>query len=303
MMSEAAKEREPEEREPEKRRGPDRREASGESIVRRMIREELESDRHQAQAPAPAPSSDRSVPVIELEDIHLSFDHPVLEGITLRAHEGETLLVLGESGIGKSTLLKLILRLLLPDSGTIRVSGREITNLSFDEALDLRRSIGMVFQNAALFDSVSVFDNIAYPLRENTSLSEEEIEQVVRERMEFVDLDPDRVSPQLPGELSGGMKKRVGLARAIATDPQIVLYDEPTAGLDPLTVGTIGDLIRKLQRERGVTSIVVTHDIRAGFRVASRVNLIRQGNIVFDGTPEEMIAEEDAYIQRFLSLS
>ena len=293
-MSEAA-----EERVPEERRGRDRREGADEGVVRRMIREELESDRHQA----PSSAVDRSEPVIELEDIHLSFDQPVLKGITLQAHEGETLLVLGESGIGKSTLLKLILRLLVPDSGTIRVAGREIGNLTFDEALELRRSIGMVFQNAALFDSVSVYDNIAYPLRENTSMSEEEIEQVVRERLAFVDLDPDRVSPQLPGELSGGMKKRVGLARAIATDPQIVLYDEPTAGLDPLTVGTIGDLIRKLQRERKVTSIVVTHDIRAGFRVASRVNLIRDGNIAFDGTPEEMIAEDDAYIQRFLSLS
>jgi phospholipid/cholesterol/gamma-HCH transport system ATP-binding protein len=118
-----------------------------------------------------------------------------------------------------------------------------------------------------------------------------------------VDLDPVKVGPKLPGELSGGMKKRVGLARAIATDPQIVLYDEPTAGLDPLTVGTIGDLIRKLQRERGVTSIVVTHDIRAGFRVASRVNLIRNGRIAFDGTPEDMIAADDEYIQRFLALS
>jgi phospholipid/cholesterol/gamma-HCH transport system ATP-binding protein len=126
---------------------------------------------------------------------------------------------------------------------------------------------------------------------------------VVRERLEFVDLDPDTVSPKLPGELSGGMKKRVGIARAIATDPHIVLYDEPTAGLDPLTVGTIGDLIRKLQRELGVTSIVVTHDIRAGFRVASRVNLIREGRIAFDGTPEDMIAADDPYIQRFLALS
>ena len=284
---------------PERRRSTDRRTESEDSVVRRMIRQELEEDRGES----PVDAAGVGEPVIELEDIYLSFDHPVLEGITLRAHEGETLLVLGESGIGKSTLLKLILRLLLPDSGTIRVGGREITDLSFNEALDLRRSIGMVFQNAALFDSVSVFDNIAYPLRENTSMAEDEIEDVVRERMRFVDLDPDRVASQLPGELSGGQKKRVGLARAIATDPQIVLYDEPTAGLDPLTVGTIGDLIRKLQRERGVTSIVVTHDIRAGFRVASRVNLIRGGNIMFDGTPEEMIAEDDEYIQRFLSLS
>ena len=271
---------------------------TSDDVLRTMIRDEIRSD---AASGPQAPERDPAI--IQLEDIHLSFDHPVLEGVSLEAHEGETLLVLGESGIGKSTLLKLILRLLVPDSGTIRVFGQEITDLSFDAALDLRRRIGMVFQNAALFDSVNVFDNIAYPLRENTDLSEDEIEGVVRERLEFVNLDPDKVSPKLPGELSGGMKKRVGVARAIATDPQIILYDEPTAGLDPLTVGTIGDLIRKLQRERGVTSIVVTHDIRAGFRVASRVNLIRGGVITFDGTPEEMIAADDDYIQRFLSLS
>jgi phospholipid/cholesterol/gamma-HCH transport system ATP-binding protein len=270
-----------------------------ERMLRSLIRTEIRAD----EAESPRSRPDHGEPVIALEDIYLSFDHPVLKGIDLSVHEGETLLVLGESGIGKSTLLKLILRLLVPDQGRIRVFGNEITDLSFEEALDLRRRIGMVFQNAALFDSVSVYDNIAYPLRENTGMSEDEIEEVVRQRLDFVDLDPDVVSAKLPGELSGGMKKRVGLARAIATDPQIVLYDEPTAGLDPLTVGTIGDLIRKLQRERGVTSIVVTHDIRAGFRVASRVNLIRGGNIVFDGAPEEMIAEDDAYIQRFLSLS
>jgi phospholipid/cholesterol/gamma-HCH transport system ATP-binding protein len=275
------------------------RERPDDLILRRLIRAEIREDDEASRGRRAAPAE----PVIELENIHLSFDHPILEGISLHARPGETLLVLGESGIGKSTLLKLILRLLVPEEGTIRVLGREITDLSFQEALEMRRQIGMVFQNAALFDSVSVYDNIAYPLRENTGMSEEEIEAVVAERLEFVDLDPVKVGPKLPGELSGGMKKRVGLARAIATDPQIVLYDEPTAGLDPLTVGTIGDLIRKLQRERGVTSIVVTHDIRAGFRVASRVNLIRNGRIAFDGTPEDMIAADDEYIQRFLALS
>jgi phospholipid/cholesterol/gamma-HCH transport system ATP-binding protein len=267
-------------------------------ILREIIRSEMRED---AQTkPRAGPNAE---PVIELENIHLAFDEPILKGASLRVHEGETLLVLGESGIGKSTILKLILRLLVPDRGTIRVLGQEITDITFQEALDMRRKIGMVFQNAALFDSVNVYDNVAYPLRENTDMSESEIEGVVRERLEFVDLDPDTVGVRLPGELSGGMKKRVGIARAIATNPQVVLYDEPTAGLDPLTVGTIGDLIRKLQRELGVTSIVVTHDIRAGFRVASRVNLIREGRIAFDGLPEDMIAEDDPYIQRFLALS
>ncbi|MFW6331100.1 MAG: ABC transporter ATP-binding protein [Gemmatimonadota bacterium] len=276
------------------RTGDEATDAPDTGLLRRIIRAEIAGDPGDVRA---------AEPVIELEDVHLSFDHPVLEGVSLTVREGETLLIVGESGTGKSTILKLILRLLLPDSGGIRVFDREITGLSFNEALELRQSIGMVFQNAALFDSVSVFDNIAYPLRENTHMSEDEIEDVVRQRLEFVDLDPERVAPQLPGELSGGQKKRVGLARAIATDPKIILYDEPTAGLDPLTVGTIGDMTRKLQKERGVTSIVVTHDLRAGFRVASRVNLLRGGRIVFDGVPEEMIAEDDEYIQRFLALS
>jgi phospholipid/cholesterol/gamma-HCH transport system ATP-binding protein len=274
----------------------ERRGLEDDPILREVIRSEMRAD-------APATPAARAEAVIALDDIHLAFDEPILNGISLEVRKGETLLVLGESGIGKSTVLKLILRLLVPDKGTIQVLGREITDISFQEALDMRRKIGMVFQNAALFDSVNVYDNVAYPLRENTHMSEAEIEDVVRQRLEFVDLDPDTVSNRLPGELSGGMKKRVGIARAIATSPQIVLYDEPTAGLDPLTVGTIGDLIRKLQRELEVTSIVVTHDIRAGFRVASRVNLIREGRMAFDGAPEDMIADDDPYIQRFLALS
>lgn len=283
--------------------GPDGRTASredmGEAVLRSVLREEMRED--EGASPRSGEAAKRAI--IEMDDVHLSFDEPILDGVDLRVREGETLLVVGESGTGKSTLLKLVMRLLLPDQGSIRVFGDEITGLSFQEALELRQSIGMVFQNAALFDSVSVFDNIAYPLRENTSMAEDEIEDVVRQRLEFVDLDPDNVCRKLPGELSGGMKKRVGLARAIATDPQIILYDEPTAGLDPLTIGTIGNMMRKLQRERGVTSLLVTHDLRAGFRVASRVNLLREGRITFDGTPEEMIAADDEYIQRFLALS
>jgi phospholipid/cholesterol/gamma-HCH transport system ATP-binding protein len=165
----------------------------------------------------------------------------------------------------------------------------------------MRRQIGMVFQTAALFDSLTIYENVAYPLRENADLDEDEIERVVRERLDFVDLDPDQVMAQLPSQLSGGMRKRVGIARAIATDPRVILYDEPTSGLDPLTVGTINALIRKLQRELRVTSLVVTHDIRAGFRVANRVNLLRDGRMVFEGSPEEMVAANDSYIKEFLS--
>jgi phospholipid/cholesterol/gamma-HCH transport system ATP-binding protein len=238
--------------------------------------------------------------IIALDDVSLSFDRPILQGVSMEAHKGQTHMVVGESGSGKSTILKLILRLLVPDSGTITVLDRDVGHLSFQEALELRRHIGMVFQNAALFDSLTVYENVAYPLRENKDLSEAEVERVVRERLDFVDLDPDVVMTQVPSQLSGGMRKRVGIARAIATSPEIVLYDEPTSGLDPLTVGTINFLIKKLQRELHVTSIVVTHDIRAGFRVADFVSLLRDGSIVFEGSPEEMLAAQDQYIQAFL---
>jgi phospholipid/cholesterol/gamma-HCH transport system ATP-binding protein len=257
----------------------------------RVIREELDTETDAPKAEA----------LITLHDVYLTFEKPILEGVSLEARKGETLMVAGESGTGKSTILKLILRLLIPDSGRIQVLGEDVGELTFKEALALREQIGMVFQNAALFDSLTVFDNIAYPLRENTDLDEDEIGRRVREKLEFVDLEADEVMRQLPSQLSGGMRKRVGLARAIATDPCIVLYDEPTAGLDPLTVGTINDLIRKLQRELKVTSILVTHDIRAGFRVADRVNLLRDGKIVFDGSPERMVAANDPYIASFLS--
>lgn len=260
----------------------------------RTIREELDED-HALAPPV------TGKPVIELKDVTLTFDQPILRGVTLEAREGETLMIAGESGSGKSTILKLILRLLVPDSGEIIVLGERVADLTFPEALDLRRRIGMVFQNAALFDSLSVFDNVAYPLRENTDYDDVEIERIVRERLDFVDLDPNVVMMQVPSQLSGGMRKRVGIARAIATDPKIILYDEPTAGLDPLTVGRINDLIRKLQRELNVTSVLVTHDIRAGFRVATRVNLLRDGRIVFEGSPEQMVAANDPYIKSFLS--
>lgn len=266
----------------------------------RAIRDELERDRPAPSEPDRQEDPERRT-IIELNDVWLSFEHPILAGVDLKVFEGETLHIVGESGTGKSTILKLILRLLLPDRGTIQVFDDEITRYSFQQALNLRRRIGMVFQNAALFDSLNVYQNVAYPLRENTDLPEDDIEAIVREKLEFVDLNPERVLPQLPSELSGGMRKRVGIARAIATDPEVVLYDEPTAGLDPLTVGTINRLIRKLQNELGVTSVLVSHDIRAGFRVASRVNLLKDGEIKFDGTPEEMVAADDPYINAFLS--
>lgn len=242
----------------------------------------------------------RADPVIALENVSLAFERPVLEDISLEIYEGETLVIVGESGTGKSTILKLVLRLLVPDQGRVLIKGRDIVGLNFDDALKDRQQMGMVFQSAALFDSMSVFDNVAYPLREHTNMSEDEIEQRVREKLRFVDLDPDQVMACLPAELSGGMKKRVGIARGIANNPSIMLYDEPTSGLDPLTTGTITRLIVKLQRELGVTSLVVSHDIRSSDRMASYIAVLADRRIAFFGTPEEMAASDDRYIQDFL---
>ena len=188
----------------------------------------------------------------------------------------------------------------MPDRGTVCVDGDDITDLSFEEALKVRQKMGMVFQGAALFDSMTVFENVAYPLREHTDIGEPEIEQRVREKLQFVDLNPDEVVELLPSELSGGMRKRVGIARGMANNPAIMLYDEPTSGLDPLTTGTITRLIKKLQRELNVTSIVVSHDMRSVFRMASKVALLHDRHIVFFGKQEEMIASEDPYIREFL---
>ncbi len=266
------------------------------AAIRRALADDRDDERPDAADPGPAEGA-----VIELEHVHLGFDgRTILDDISFLAMKGETIAVVGESGTGKSTTLKLILRLLVPDRGCVYVHGREIGGLSFEEALEVRQQMGMVFQGAALFDSMSVYENVAYPLREHTDYEEEEIERRVREKLAFVDLDPDVVMPQLPSALSGGMRKRVGIARAIANDPRIMLYDEPTSGLDPLTTGTITRLILKLQRELGVTSIVVSHDIRSVFRMASYVALLYEKQIRFFGTPEEMAASDDRYIQDFL---
>lgn len=257
-------------------------------------------DAIRAEFSAEHPAASGEPEIICIDGVSLAFERPVLEDVSLVARKGETVVVLGESGTGKSVLLKLILRLLAPDSGRILIEGQEISGLSFTQALEVRQRMGMVFQGAALFDSMTVFENVAYPLREHTDLDEDEIEARVRQKLEFVDLDPDRVIGQLPAELSGGMRKRVGIARGLANDPQIMLYDEPTSGLDPLTTGTITRLIMKLQRELGVTSIVVSHDIRSAFRMASRVALLAECQIKFSGTPEEMTASDDPYIRDFL---
>jgi phospholipid/cholesterol/gamma-HCH transport system ATP-binding protein len=259
--------------------------------VRKAIRKEIDSA---ASVQSDAP------PVVQLEHVNLAFTEPVLEDVSITAREGETIVIVGESGTGKSTTLKLILRLLRPDEGRVLVDGEDITDVDFEEALKIRQKMGMVFQGAALFDSLDVFENVAFPLREHTKMSEDEIAARVREKLQFVDLNPDQVSSLLPAELSGGMRKRVGIARGMANNARIMLYDEPTSGLDPLTTGTITRLIMKLQHELQVTSVVVTHDIRAANRMASAIALLHDHHITFFGTPEEMAASDDPYIRDFL---
>ena len=279
---------------------PTRRGSDQGRSVRAAIRRELAVDAPAAERAQPSGEADRERSIVELDHVWLAFDAPVLEDVSFRALNGETVAIVGESGTGKSTILKLILRLLVPDRGQVRIDGEDITSLTFDQALEVRQKMGMVFQGAALFDSMTVFENVAYPLREHTHMDEDEIEARVREKLEFVDLDPDRVMEQFPAELSGGMRKRVGVARGMANNPEIMLYDEPTSGLDPLTTATITKLIMKLQRELGVTSVVVSHDIRSVFRMASKVALLNDRRISFFGTPEEMTGNDDRYINDFL---
>lgn len=270
------------------------------SRVRDAIRKEIKADRPPDLPPTMEYRAHASNKIIELEHVYLGFERPILEDVSFQALSGETIVVAGESGTGKSTILKLLLRLLTPDRGEVYIDGDEITQLSFADALQVRQKMGMVFQGAALFDSLTVYENIAYPLREHTQLEEDEIEERVREKLNFVDLDPDRVMEQMPSDLSGGMRKRVGIARGMANNAKIMLYDEPTSGLDPLTTGTITHLIIKLQRELGVTSIVVTHDIRSAFRMASRIAVLHDRKISFFGTPEEMSGSDDKYLRDFL---
>jgi len=280
------------------------RRAGDSGRVRAAIRDELETLAEAGAVEQGQPNlqegRDPARRVIALDNVSLSFDEPILQDVSFAAKGGETIVVVGESGTGKSTILRLILRLLVPDQGRVCIDGQDITGLTFDQALTVRQKMGMVFQGAALFDSMTVNDNVAYPLREHTDLSEDEIEARVREKLEFVDLDPDKVMDQMPSELSGGMRKRVGVARGLANNPEIMLYDEPTSGLDPLTTATITYLIIKLQRELGVTSVVVSHDIRSAFRMASKIALLANKKISFFGTPEEMTGSDDPYLREFL---
>ncbi len=254
-----------------------------------------------AQTSAAASSSLLEPVVIEARHLYLSFgDNSVLEDISFEVREGDALAIVGVSGVGKSTILKLVLRLLVPDSGEVIIDGEDINQLSFEEVLKVRQKMGMVFQASALFDSLSVFENVAFPLREHMHLTEDELAERARQALEMVDLSMDELGARLPAELSGGQKKRVGIARAISHQPKILLYDEPTTGLDPVTGRTIVELIRRLETELDVTSVVVSHDMRAVLAVSTHIAMLQDGGIIFYGTPEEIRASDNAYIQEFI---
>ncbi len=236
---------------------------------------------------------------IQFKDVHKSFgDQEVLAGIDLEIPRGKLSVILGPSGTGKSVLLKHILALLRPDRGQVLVDGVDPWSLSEKDRNEFRKKFGMLFQNAALFDSLTVEENVAFPIKEHMKLSAEETHQKVVERLKQVGLS--EALGKMPSELSGGMRKRVGLARALALKPAIILYDEPTTGLDPLMTDTINRLIQDTQKKLEVTSVVISHDIESTFQIADFVAMLYEGRIVARGTPEELRKNPHPFVRKFL---
>ncbi|MBN1825187.1 MAG: ABC transporter ATP-binding protein [Candidatus Eisenbacteria bacterium] len=222
----------------------------------------------------------------------------VLRGVDLDVHSGESLVIIGPSGCGKSVLLKHMIGLIRPDAGSIRVKGEEITEMGSESLYELRKRFGMLFQGAALFDSLTVGENVGLGLTEHTRLSKAEIDERVMERLKMVGMG--HTVDKKPSELSGGMRKRVGLARAIAMDPEIILYDEPTTGLDPIMADVINELIRNLQSRLNATSITVTHDMISAYKVADRIAMLHEGKIIFEGAVDETKNSGDPVVQQFI---
>lgn len=236
---------------------------------------------------------------IHLQDLRKAFGpKKILQGFDLEVQDGETLAILGASGAGKSVALKHVVGLLEPDSGAIRVDGQDVGSLDREGLVALRRNVGFVFQFAALFDSMTIGDNVAMGLRRIEGLSDTQIEGRVLECLRLVELVG--MEGRFPSELSGGQRKRAGLARAIATEPRYLLYDEPTTGLDPVTTTVIDRLILRMRDELGVTSLVVTHDMVSARRIADRIALLYDGRVRFVGTPEQVDAEQDAVVRGFV---
>ncbi len=272
---------------------------------------------------AEAAARDVDEPVVSFRDVHVAYDRPILKGVSFNLSPGTTKIVLGGSGSGKTTILRIVLGLLKADAGSVVVDGTEVTGLSEEEMRDVRLKIGMVFQEGALFDSLTVGENVGYRLIEEGKLEEAEIEVRVREMLGFVGLATH--FDKMPSDLSGGQKRRVAFARALVARPQIMFYDEPTTGLDPITATTITDLICKVRDLDGVSSILVTHQLRDAYNVArtfmikkddeyvtsvvddiatvegTEFMMLREGTVVFEGSPHELQTSADPYIKEFLS--
>lgn len=238
-------------------------------------------------------------PLIEVRDLHQIFgQHHVLKGVSCKIYAGETVVLLGGSGGGKSVLVKHFLGLLSPHSGDVIVEGENISKMNERQLGKVRRMTGMMFQNGALFDYMTVGQNIAFPLRQNTKASEKEIEERVIRCLDIVKLEGQ--IDKMPADLSGGMRKRVALARAIVDRPKCVLYDEPHAGLDPITADSIDHLMKSLQHNQGITNVIITHEMRSVFRIADRVIFLKEGQIYWEGTPQEMKDSGDKNLTDFI---
>ena len=253
---------------------------------------------HQAEA-----EQEGRAPVVVVEKLRKTFgSQKVLDGIGLSVSRGETLAVLGRSGTGKSVLLRLIIGLEQPDSGSIRIQGQEIVGLALDGMGEIRKKMGFLFQHAALYDSLTVQENVAFPLqRHRREMSRSERDDRVKLLLAEVGMEGNL--QKMPSDISGGMQKRVGLARALALKPELLLLDEPTAGLDPISSGEINELILKLQRERQMASIVVTHDLHSARTIANRLALLNEGNVVIEGTFEDLQRSDQVFVKEFLKQS
>src|SRR5271170_3985845 len=249
------------------------------------------------------PEEDDNVPAVAVEDLHKSFgDQKVLNGVSVAVKRAETLAVLGRSGTGKSVLLRLMIGLEKPDSGLVRIHGQDIAGLALDQLGEIRKKMGFLFQHAALYDSLTVEQNVAFPLQHHKKeMSKSERGDRVRQLLAEVGMED--ALEKMPSDISGGMQKRVGLARALALEPDILLLDEPTAGLDPISSGEIDDLVLKLQEEHHMASIVVTHDLHSAKAIANRLALLNEGNVVIEGSFEELQHSDIEFVREFLKHS
>ena len=237
--------------------------------------------------------------MVEVTDLHKAFEgKTVLDGVTCQIPAGKISVVMGPSGTGKSVLLRHVVGLLYPDSGDVRVAGKSVPDLGEDELLELRRNVGMLFQDGALFSSMTLFDNVAFPLRQHTKKSEKEIKEIVMERLEEVGLA--EAVTKMPNELSGGMRKRAGFARALVLEPELLLFDEPDSGLDPVRTALLCDLIKQIQQKYKSTGVVISHDIKSCFNIGDHIILLYGGKVVDQGSKEEVQRSANPFTQQFI---